>query len=76
MINRIEDPSLRTTVRSGGRSQTSKDGKPRTYGRLAPPEDVIWLKLPNFAKIKQLWRDGELILPRSYRPGMYLNVIV
>lgn len=47
-----------------------------TYDKLSPPEEVVWLRIPNFQKLKSLFKNGRLILPSFYRPGMYLNVIV
>ena len=76
MIKHIQNSRLKTVARSDRRFQKSKDGIAYKFDRLTPPEEVVWLRLPNFAEIKKLWQGGELMLPRTYRPGMYLNVIV
>lgn len=71
-----------TEIRPGGvgldvRGDRHRDrARRQSFDRLTPPEEAVWIRVPTLAQLKALWQDGKLVLPRFYRPGHFLNVVV
>lgn len=63
-------------LHASGRGRGTPQSEKYVYDRLTPPEGVVFLRVPTLASLKALWKNGQLVLPRFYRPGTYLNVIV
>ncbi len=80
-INKLKkygiSPASINQDRTAGLSQrTANQNRGQQKFSRTPPNGIVWIRIPQFKLIEQLFQDNKLVLPRSYRPGMYLNMII